>query len=138
MSTMFASERPARVRDAALRAVVLVSVLVASACGGSSRPAPTAPAPTSPSPSGPPADDSSFRVAVLLSGSRLPAPDEVQRVFARANDTLLQKTGERMSQVDLVASVSGALSPFSQAVAYVSARATAPPDGVLAFADDPT
>ena len=43
-----------------------------------------------------------FQVAVLLSASRVPAPEDVTRVFARATDILLQKTGERMTQTDLV------------------------------------
>jgi hypothetical protein len=77
-----------------------------------------------------------FQVAVLLSASRVPAPQDVTRVFARATDILLQKTGERMTQTDL-ASV-GPGSALSQATAYVNAHASSPPDGVLALSDDPT
>ncbi len=75
-----------------------------------------------------------FRVAVLLSAASVPADGDVQRVLARASDILFQKTGERMSQSDLVAV--GAGSPLSQAVVYVNAHESSPPDGVLAFSDD--
>lgn len=75
-----------------------------------------------------------FRVAVLLSAARVPSADDVSRVFARANGILLQKTGERMTQVDLTNVGRGAVSP--QATAYLNAHASSPPDGVLAFGDD--
>jgi hypothetical protein len=80
--------------------------------------------------------DVPFRVAVLLSAARVPPPDDVARVFARAGDILFQKTGERMTQSDL-ANV-GPGSALSQATGYVNAHASSPPDGVLAFSDDST
>jgi hypothetical protein len=123
-------------RHGVFACAAVLLLFVAAACGGESRPSPPATTPTNPSPGGPSGDDRSLRVAVLLSASRVPSADDVRRVLARANDILFQKTGERMSQVDLVSVGSG--SPLSQAQAYVNARATSPPDGVLAFSDDST
>jgi hypothetical protein len=77
-----------------------------------------------------------FRVATLLSAARQPSAADLERVFLRANQILLLKTGERMSQVDLATPAPG--SPVSQAQAYVSARASGPPDGVLVLSDDAT
>ena len=122
------------VRHARLSGVVLLTVLMV-ACGGSSRPSPAPTAPTNPVPAVP-VSDPSFRVAVLLSASRAPSPGDVERVFLRANDILLQKTAERMTRTDVVNVGPG--TPLSQAIEYVNANATAPPDGVLAFSDDST
>lgn len=119
-----------------IRIRILLLAILAVACGGSSSSSPAVPTPASPSPAAPTDADRLFRVAVLLSASRVPSSDDVSRVFARANDILFQKTGERMTQTDLVTVGSG--SPLSHATAYVSARADAPPDGVLVFADDAT
>ena len=80
--------------------------------------------------------DVPFQVAVLLSAARVPPPDDVARVFARAGEILFQRTGERMTQSDL-ANV-GPGSALSQATGYVNAHASSPPDGVLAFSDDST
>jgi hypothetical protein len=115
-----------------MRAPILLAVL-AAACGGGSQPAAPTPGGPPPQPSGaaPP-----FRVAVLLSASRVPTPDDVARVFARATGLLLQKTGAEMTQTDL--GTVGPGSVLSQAVAYVTQHASAPPDGVLAFSDDVT
>lgn len=113
-----------------------------SACSGGgevptaptgSRLAPDSPAPPTP---GPNADTPPFRVAVLLSALRAPTADDVSRVFRLANEILLQKTGERMAQTDLVDLGPGSVS--TQATAYVNARPTEPPDGILAFSDDST
>lgn len=111
-------------------------LLLAPACGGGGSPAaPGPPAPGPPTPT-PPGEQTLFRVATLLSASRVPTTGDVQRVFDRANDILFQKTTERMVQTDLVSVGPG--SPLSHATAYASAHSSAPPDGVLVFSDDST
>lgn len=115
---------------------LLLMPLCLAACGGDGHSSPTMPTPPSPSPSPGGPVDTSFRVAVLLSAARVPTDGDVRRVVARANDVLVQLTGEHMTQTDLVNVGSG--SPLSQAVQYVNAHAAAPPDGVLSFSDDST
>src|SRR5262245_54313466 len=109
----------------------LLAVFVV-ACGGGS----TAPSATPGASTGSSSDATLFRGAVLISAARAPATTDVQRVFARANDLLFQKTGARMVQTDL-SNVGPGLA-LSQAAAYVDSHATAAPDGVLALSDDPT
>lgn len=128
------TRRGLQVRQAALCGLLLLPVLAAGC--GSSGSSPTVPTPTSPSPGVPSANDTPFRVAVLLSASRVPSPDDISRVFARGNDILFQKTGEHMTRTDVMTVGPG--SALSHAVAYVNAHATAPPEGVLAFSDDST
>lgn len=113
---------------------MLLLAFVLAGCGGGGSPARPTPIPPPPEP--PSADQTSFRVATLLSASRVPAAGDVERVFARANDILFQKTGERMVRTDLVNVGPG--SPVSQAEQYANAHRTAPPDGVLVFSDDST
>jgi hypothetical protein len=122
-----------QLRHAVLCGLLLMPALAAGCGGGGS--SPTVPTPT-PSPGVPPANDTPFRVAVLLNASRVPSSSDVSRVFARGNDILFQKTGERMTQIDLMTVGTG--SSLSHAVAYANAHSTAPPDGVLTFADDAT
>jgi hypothetical protein len=116
---------------------VAALLLALSGCGGSS-PSPTAPAtPSSPPPPPPPpptAPGGPFRVAVLLSAARVPSTADVQRVFARAESLLFEKTGARM-QLTGIASMDRA-TPLSLAVAYVNEHSDSPPDGVLVFSDD--
>lgn len=106
--------------------------VLTGACGGGATA--TAPTPVTPPTVEPPSEEQLFRVVVLLSSTKVPGDGDVQRVFARANDILFQKTGERMSQLDVVTLGPG--SPLTQAVDYVNAHAASPPDGILAFADD--
>jgi hypothetical protein len=114
---------------------VLAAFLLASACGGSS-PSPNVSTPAAPTPNPSGGGDVPFRVAVLLTAARVPSSDDVRRVFARADEILFLKTGERMTQVDL--SNVGAGSPLALTTVYIDAHAAAPPDGVLAFSDDRT
>jgi hypothetical protein len=115
---------------------VIVLMLLAAACGGGGGRAPTNPTPPNSSPPSPPPSGggAELRVAVLVAAARAPSADDVRRVFARANAIILQKTGEQMTQTDYTVGTPG--SPLPQAQTYVNARATAPPDGVLAFSDD--
>lgn len=110
----------------------LLTALLAAACGGGQSSSSTAPA--GPTPSPPSGTTGAFRMAVLLSASRVPSSADVARVVARASDVLYLKTGSTLSQTDLVAAGPG--SAYSQAMAYVWANSAAPPDGVLAFSDD--
>jgi hypothetical protein len=80
------------------------------------------------------ADDTAFRVAVLISAERKPESLDVTRVFARANDILKQKTGEHMVQVDRVDVGRGSAASLAQD--YANTAKPAPPDGVLVFSDD--
>ena len=113
------------------RLALLLGFLVAG-CGGGEM------APSNPAPGGSTGsqDSTSFRVALLISAGRAPATADIQRMFVRATDLLFQKTGARMTQTDLTNVGSGLA--LSQAVSYVEAHATAPPDGVVAFSDDAT
>jgi hypothetical protein len=122
-----------RVRHARLIGVALLLIL-ASGCGGGGSPSPAPTGPTNPVPPAPTGD--AFRVAVLLSASRPPSPEDVERVFGRANDILFEKTGERMTRTDLVNVGPG--SALAQSVAYANAHAAAAPDGILLFSDDST
>jgi hypothetical protein len=115
-----------------LPARALVVVVLAVACSPERAGSPTVPDVPN-APVAPAADDGTFRVAVLLGATRMPAPDDARRVFGLAQDILFQKTGARMSEFDLV--TVPIAPPFWQAVSYV-ANSTSPPDGVLAFADD--
>jgi len=113
--------------------VVMVAAMIAG-CGGAAPTSPSSGPSTNPTPGG--GEDALFRVAVLLSASRAPATEDVTRVFARANGILLQKTGERMTQTDVVNVGPG--SALEQGMGYVSAHASAPPDGIIALSDDET
>jgi hypothetical protein len=114
--------------------VLLVSVLGGGACGGGDA-APGTQNPVAPSPVSPPgaSDDRAFQVAVLMNASQSPLDDDVRRVFARADDILFRKTGERMKVTDVRAVAPG--DPLARAQAYVQEQ-SAPPDGVLFFSDD--
>ncbi|HET7218775.1 MAG TPA: hypothetical protein VFJ02_12045 [Vicinamibacterales bacterium] len=117
-------------------AAAAILLIPLAACGGGAGSSPVGPGPApTPTPAPTPSGDL-FRVAVLVNAARVPTADDVQRVFARANELLMQKTGERMTQTDLVNV--GAGTALAQAVSYVNAHASAPPDGVLAFSDDST
>jgi hypothetical protein len=115
--------------------LVLPGIALIAACGGGSA-SPNVSTPTTPTPGPSGGADVPFRVAVMLSATQLPTSEDVTRVFARADDILFQKTGERMTQVDLVTVGSGSV--VAQTTVYIDAHASSPPDGVLAFSDDRT
>jgi hypothetical protein len=83
-----------------------------------------------------PADDQRFRVAIMLTTGSRPLESDVMRVFAKANDLLLQKTGERMERVDFFDAGPGNVSSLAQA--YLQRQTTSVPDGILALSDDAT
>lgn len=108
-----------------------------SRCGGSpASPTQTPPIPEAPGAPPPGAGEEAFRVAVLLAAAVAPSAADVARVFARADAILTMKTGERMTQVDLVSPGPGV--PLVLARNYVTANAARPPDGTLVFSDDST
>jgi hypothetical protein len=81
-------------------------------------------------------DDQRFRVAIMLTTGSRPLESDVMRVFAKADDILFQKTGERMERVDFFDSGPGNVSALAQA--YVQRQTTSMPDGILALSDDAT
>src|SRR6476659_7946607 len=93
----------------------LLVILAISHCGGSSSsssssPTPTpTPTPTSPSPSPATGPADLMKVAVLIDARAPQTPrGDVDRVFARAAQRLLEKTGESMSSVEVTYGPAGA------------------------------
>ena len=78
--------------------------------------------------------DAAFRVAVLVGTAHVPDPLDFARLFARANDILEQKTGERMVQTDYLTVGPG--DARAAARQYLAARADAPTDGVIVLSED--
>jgi hypothetical protein len=77
-----------------------------------------------------------FRVAILTSTAHVPSHDDIARLFARANEILFGKTGQRMVQVEL-ADLGTKDRAIQLAQGWIDAREDAPPDGIILFADDP-
>jgi hypothetical protein len=77
-----------------------------------------------------------FRVAILLAETSPPAIPDVLRVFDKANELLLMRTGARMAQTDLTNVGPGV--PSTLARTYLDALPGGYPDGLLALSDDAT
>ena len=118
-----------------LRIAVGLAALAIFACHGES-PAP----PTSPPPPAPPATPTAkFDVAVLVD-PRGPqtSRDDIDRVFKRAVDKLLEKTGETMVLTEVVYSPAGQ-NVSDMATRYIASKALANvPEGILVFTNDTT
>jgi hypothetical protein len=81
-------------------------------------------------------DADGFRVAILTSAAKIPAREDIARVFAKAQEILFQKTGQRMVQIALE-DLGHKDRAIQLAQSWIDAHAEAPPDGIILFADDP-
>jgi len=86
------------------------------------------------SPEQAPPNDTRFRVMVLQSTRRPPEPGDVDRVFARADQLLGQKTGEHFVRVGFEDVGPG--NPTAKVRAYMRDHPDAVPDGFLVLSDD--
>jgi hypothetical protein len=118
-------------------ATLLVVILAISRCSGASpSPLPT-PAPTPPAPSPPTGAANRMSVAILVDSRAPQTPrGDVERVFARAVQTLLEKTGESMAAAELTYGPAGATTSDIVARYLATKVAATAPDGILIFTND--
>jgi hypothetical protein len=115
---------------------ISMTMLVLAGCGSGKAPEELGPESLPAAASlAPYAGNGTFDVAVLVSSSlpHAPSREAIERMFTRAAQILSTWTGERMRLSDVVPGVRLA-DPRAAATAYVHARASNPPEGVLVLA----